>query len=280
MLAPAALPERYSQWNNQHGAPFGRGDPKKTMWNLFRSRRSVEELRGPFSVQINNTTREFEYPWAFEAANLSPGMHVVELGGGLSGFQFVLDSGGCHVVNVDPGMEANGRGWPCDSAAMKKLNCLFGTHVELRNTTIENAGLADDSVDRVFSISVIEHLTDQDIVGAMKNVHRCLKVGGLFILTVDLFLNLDPFCSRSRNEFGCNQNIRWMVELGDWELVTGSPTELFGFDSFQADTIVSNMDKYLIGRYYPAMVQCLVLKKISSNIKNYLDRRLEMGSFR
>src|SRR5262249_36139669 len=203
------------QWNNRHGAPFGRPIPRKRIWDFFRPRKSVEQLRGPFSIQINNTTREFEYPWAYESAQLKPGMHVLEFGGGLSGFQFALGQIGCDVVNVDPGLEAKGRGWPCDPASMERLNDFFGTHVELRNTTIENAKLGEGTMDRAFSISVIEHLTDEDIVDAMRCVHRCLKVGGLFILTVDLFLNLSPFCSRLSNEFGRNQNIRWLTELGN-----------------------------------------------------------------
>jgi SAM-dependent methyltransferase len=261
MLAQAALPERYRQWNERHGAPFGRPVPKRRLLDYFQRPKSREQLQGPFSIQINNTTREFEYPWAFESAQLKPGMRVVELGGGLSGFQFVLDQSGCYVVNVDPGMEAAGRGWPCDSASMERLNRLFGTHVELRNTTIENANLGNNSADCVFSISVIEHLTDPEIANAMKYVHCCLKPGGLFILTIDLFLNLHPFCSRLSNEFGRNQNIRWMIELENWEIVNGTRAQLFGFESFSADAILSNLEKYLIGRYYPVMVQCLVLMK-------------------
>src|SRR5690349_1901188 len=149
MLAPAAVPERYRQWNIRHGAPFGRVIPKKRIWDFFRPRKSVERLRGPFSIQPNNTTREFEYPRAFEAAQLKSGMHVLELGGGLSGFQFILDQSGCLVVNVDPGMEAKGRGWPCDPGSMQKLNQLFGTHVELRNTTIEDAKPGERTMDCV-----------------------------------------------------------------------------------------------------------------------------------
>jgi SAM-dependent methyltransferase len=252
MLAPATLPERYRKWNDTHGAPFGRPNPKRRLLDYFRRPKSPEQLRGPFSIQSNNTTREFEYPWAFESALLKAGMRVVDLGGGLCGFQFVLDHCGCRVVNVDPGMEAKGRGWPCD---------LFGTHVDLRNTTIEKANLDDNSVNCVFSISVLEHLADADITTVMKHVYRCLKPGGLFILTVDLFLNLYPFSSRLSNEFGRNQNIRSMTGLENWDLVAGNREQLFGFESFSADAILSNLENYLIGRYYPVLAQCLVLKK-------------------
>jgi SAM-dependent methyltransferase len=261
MLAPSTLPKRYRDWNDTHGAPFGRPIPKKHLLDYFLPAKLPEQLGGPFSIQPNNTTREYEYPWAFEAANLRSGMQVLDLGGSLCGFQFVLDKSGCDVINVDPGIEAQGRGWPCDFASIEKLNRLFGTHVELRNCTIENANLSKCSMDRVFSISVIEHLTDNDIMNVMKHVHRCLKPGGLFVLTIDLFLNLRPFCSRLQNEYGRNRDIRFMTELESWEIVIGNPKELFGFSPFSVDSILSNLEKYLIGQY-PVLVQCLVLRKV------------------
>ena len=129
---------------------------------------------GPFSIQRNNTTRTFEYPWAFHAAALKPGMQL-EIGGGLSGFQFVLDRNGCKVVNVDPGMEATGVGWPCDDATMGEMNRLFGTSVELRNTVVTNAGLESSSFDRAFSISVLEHLPTAEIEDAIRAVFVVLS---------------------------------------------------------------------------------------------------------
>ena len=73
-----------------------------------------QSLRGPFTIQDNNTTRRAEYPWAYFATPLEPGLQVLELGGSLAGFQFVLDRAGCRVTNVDPGNESHGRGWPVD----------------------------------------------------------------------------------------------------------------------------------------------------------------------
>ena len=158
MLAPAKIPPSFSNWNNSNGAPYGHH--VKGLWwkkRLFPAE-VIEKLRGPFAIQSNNETRTFEYPWAFYAADLQPRMSVLEVGGGLAGFQFVLDRYGCGVVNVDPGMFT--AGCPCDNTLIEKLNRRFGTRVELRNTTIEKAGLQDEQFDRVFSISVIEHLPE------------------------------------------------------------------------------------------------------------------------
>ncbi len=258
MLATKSLPENYRHWNLVHGAPHGY---TRHRWSLFRSLipdSLWERMRGPFAFQGNNSIRAFEYPWAFHAAGLEPGMKVLEIGGGLSGFQFVLGSMDCRVVNVDPGMEK--LDWPCNPEFMEILNKRFGTDVQLRNTTISNAALEDDAYDRIFSISVIEHLDEREIQNIMNHAYRCLKPGGLFLMTIDLFLNLAPFTGRLENEYGGNRNVRWIAELMPFEVVEGELSELFGYDGFDPERILSNLDKYLIGQY-PALSQCLVLRK-------------------
>ena len=256
MIASLKLPERYAEWNHRYGAPHGRVVRRRK--RIFSSAETVDRLRGPFAIQINNTTRTFEYPWAFEAGRLQPGFQVLEIGGGLGGFQFVLDQHQCHVTNVDPGMEVEG--WPCNAQSLDKLNRLFGTRVRLLNTTIAQASLPDAGFDRVFCISVIEHLSQTEAHSSMLQAHRCLKPGGLFIMTADLFLNLKPFCSRLANQYGSNQNLRDLIHEDKWTLFEGERSCLYGFAEFDHDRILGNLENYLIGNY-PTLVQCLVLQK-------------------
>ncbi len=258
MLAPSSLPEKFIQWNVRHGAPFGRS----SVWKERCLPRTLyERYRGPFAIQPNNTSREFEYPWAFYAMPLKRGQRVLEIGGGLSGFQFVLAQEGCSVVNVDPGMEAKGKGWPCDVESMNKLNNLFGTSVDLRNTVLTEANLKPESFDRVFSISVLEHLPDEEIEEAIQCAFNCLVPGGYLILTVDLSLDIAPFTTRQSNIYGKNINIKWLVNIAPFSLICGNPSELHGFTEFEPDFIQSNLSSYLIGRGYPTLTQCLVLQK-------------------
>src|SRR6266404_5013264 len=93
MLAPSVIPNSYKQWNAKHGAPYGRPLRYFRFREPFMSEEQIRRARGPFSIQINNSTREFEYPWAFEAGNLQPRMKVLEIGGGLSGFPTVEAAG-------------------------------------------------------------------------------------------------------------------------------------------------------------------------------------------
>ncbi len=55
--------------------------------------------------------------------------------------------------------------------------------------------------------------------------------------------------------------MRALVESEDWEMIMGKQEELFGFDEFEADRVQSRSEKYMIGRDYPALVQCVVLRK-------------------
>jgi len=259
MLAPRELPAKYRHWNLVHGAPHGYTRKRIGVFKKVIPKNIWERFRGPFAIQGNNPTRTFEYPWSFYSASLKPGMRVLEIGGGLSGFQFVLSKMGCSVVNVDPGME--NLGWPCNQESINTLNRRFKTNVELRNAAVSESNLEEESYDRAFSISVIEHLPDDEITEVMKHTYCSLKPGGLFIMTIDLFLNLLPFTQRECNEFGKNRNVRWITEQFSFEITVGNTEDLFGFPNFNSQHIQSNLEKYMIG-YYPVLTQCLVLRKI------------------
>ena len=263
MIAPKTLPKNFKIWNKKYGAPFGRPlfkSPrlKKLLpWKLYR------KYAGPFFLQPNNTTREFEYPWAFYATPIMAGQRILEIGGGLSGFQFVLDKLGCKVINVDPGQDAaTSKGWPSPgTSTMATLNHLFGTSVELRNTIVKYANFELQSFDRIFSISVVEHLPDEEIEDIMSITFDCLKPGGYFILTVDLFLNIVPFASQQTNQYGKNINVKHLVEIAPFVLVQGNRFELNGYPEFNSDKIQNNLKTYYIGRKYPTLIQCIVLQK-------------------
>jgi SAM-dependent methyltransferase len=260
MLARRALPEEYRRWNRRHGAPFGHPVHGLGLLRRLLPERVLTRMRGPFGIQPNNTVREFEYPWAYFASPVRPGLDVLDIGGGFGGFQFALARQGCRVVNVDPGMAAIGVGWPCDESSMRRLNRLFGTSVQLRNTVIERAGLADRTFDVAYSISVLEHLPPEELVTTFTEVYRVLRPGGLFVMTVDLFLNIAPFTSIPHNKFGTNIDLRWLLGQAPFELAVGTPSELHGFEGFAAERVLSNLGDLLVGAY-PALCQCLVLRK-------------------
>jgi hypothetical protein len=94
----------------------------------------------------------------------------------------------------------------------------------------------------------------------MKEVHRVLRPGGHFVMTVDLFLNIAPFTSTPRNKFGMNVDLRWLLAQAPFELAAGTLSELYGFEGFSTEWVLSNLADLLVGAY-PAVCQCLVLHK-------------------
>jgi hypothetical protein len=261
MIAPRNLPPAYVAWNRRWHAPYGRDLRGARHLRRYAPRLAWKTL-GPFAAQGNNDTRTFEYPWAFFATPLKSGMRAMDIGGSLAGFQVALDKAGLEVHNIDPGLEAAGVGWPVDQTSIATMNTLFGTHVSLHHCTIDNAHLAADSFERAFCVSVLEHLTPDEFAVTLDCVWQALTMGGLFVITADLFLDLCPFTRRTTNEWGTNAPIgQWIARPG-WTLVTGTATELYGSPTFEAQRIQERLSEYFVGRYYPVLTQCLVLQKV------------------
>lgn len=267
MIARRTIPKHYKEWNRKWGAPFGKSFYRWTR-ELPRGQRYLDRilfhripsLCGPFAFQPNNTIREVEYPWAFFSTTILRGMEVLEIGGGLSGFQFVLSMCGCNVTNVDPGLESSGRGWFVDKKVISKLNRAFHTNVVLHKCSLKEAPLKKESFDRIFSISVLEHIPEREVQEIIKIAFHILKPGGYFVITLDLFLNLKPFTSREANQYGTNISVRALVEAQPFVLVYGDKKELYGYDEFDKDYILSNLDNLYIGSY-PALSQLIILQK-------------------
>jgi SAM-dependent methyltransferase len=256
----SALPD-FSAWNERWQAPFG---PSWAGELSLEERLAPDTARtiGPFAFQPNNTTRAVEYPWAFGMADVD-GRRVLELGGALSGFQFVLAQTGADVTNVDPfvdyGSEAESPDEP--EVLHARMNEIFGTTVRLERSTLFEARLPSDAFDYAFCISTLEHLAKDEIDRVTREVGRVLRPGGRFVLTVDLFLDVTPFAASARNRWGTNVSVRDVVERSGMRLVVGDRRELVGFPEFDPERIRAGLDQYYVGEGYPTLVQMLVLEK-------------------
>jgi 2-polyprenyl-3-methyl-5-hydroxy-6-metoxy-1,4-benzoquinol methylase len=284
VLAPRPLPSSFVAWNRRWRAPYGPAGiediPLSRRFPPLRARRL-----GPFAFQHNNSTRVAEYPWAFLVATVVPELSAVDIGGGLSGLQFVLARHGARVTNVDPFQDYGAGDYAKFTATPEvlhaHLNRCFRTHVELRRTTLAGAGLPEESIDRVYSISVVEHLDEEALRLTVTEVERVLRPGGLFVLTADLFLDLAPFTPRPQSRYGRNVSIASLVEMSGLVLAWGRPDELLGFRGFDAKTIQSNLERYLVGSPHPVLAQLVVLRKPGLDLArgalrpDVLDRPLE-----
>jgi SAM-dependent methyltransferase len=259
MIARRQLPAPYKAFNHRWHAPLGPPAGRRARILGTRSKAGIR-LRGPFAWQPNNTTRAFEFPWAYEQVmGFGRGLTVLEIGGGMSGLQFVLAHEGQQMINVDPGLQARGRGWELNGDFHRRLQEVFAAPVDLRPSTIGAADVPDASVDVILSVSTIEHFTPEDLLELCEHIQRVLRPGGHAVLTIDLFLDLVPFTRRDRNEWGTNIDVRALVERSGLELVVGDPAELYGFDAFDAEAVQSRLTELLTGTV-ASLVQCVVAR--------------------
>ncbi len=254
MLARRDVPPAYQEWNNTWGSPWGhraraapfdggRSEtlteyldrlPERVRTPILRNPR-LNRTRGPFAFQPNTSTRGYEYPWAFHQVHELGPSRVLEIGGALSGLQFVLAKSGHEVHNVDPFLDYGTGQYETDPIVEHAaLNRSFGTHVVLHRSTLPEANLTGQ-FSAVLCISTIEHLSEEDIASTLARAKEVLAPGGLLVLTVDLFLNLEPFSDRKTNQWGNNTSIAWLEELVGFEMVVGIRSELYGYPEILGD---------------------------------------------
>jgi Methyltransferase domain len=274
MIGRKELPAAYTEWNEKWGAPFGflgnrdfrAGREPDGSLRLADSDPGSPEV-GPFGFQPNSSTRIYEYPWAFFAADLEPGMRTLDIGGGISGFQFVLAQQGCAVTNVDPTARADYNTWSDSGSVVLSperhalLNRVFNTDVRLVAERIQDADLEPDSFDRMFCLSVIEHVEPDEAVRMLTTAATLLRPGGRALLTIDLFLDLRPFGVLTRNRWGTNIDVGALVKDSGLTLVYGDPRELLGMREFDFDRVVRLLPELLISASYPVLTQTLILEK-------------------
>ena len=263
MLGRRKLPQAYRAWNLKWGAPFGRPSAHGLSLRQRLESKSAASF-GPFAFQPSNLTRAFEYPWSFFAGHIRPGMRVLDVGGGLFGMQFVLALSGCSVTNVDPSAKTGSSGpfsgWGLSPKTHRRMNRIFGTDVRLVADSVENARLPAASFDRVYCLSVLEHLPFRDARRAIAAIERLLAPEGLLLLTVDLFLDVVPFGVMRRNVWGWNHDVYRLLRGSKLALASGARSELLGFPEFDFDRVVRLVPRLLIG-HYPCVSQAMALRR-------------------
>ena len=144
--------------------------------------------QGIFGAWAENPgTRGWEYPWCIVHSGVrAGGLSVLDAGCGGSDFPFYLASLGNRVCGVDS------QGTPGKKAQFginRDLREKWGVDVEQRVEDIRRMSWTSDSFDRVFCISVLEHLeTSAEVSLAIRELVRVLAPGGLLVVTTDFFL--------------------------------------------------------------------------------------------
>ena len=267
MLARRELPDEYRRWNDRWGVPFGRHrlpvqllERSGALGRVALARPALRRWSGPFAFQWNTRTRTYEYPWVRGQLVRAGARRVLEIGGALSGLQFALAADGMSVCNVDPFLDYGSGAYEIDPAAEHAmLNRVFGTTVELCRTTLPEAR-PTGPFDAAVCVSTLEHLRPADIEETLAVVRDVVVPGGIVVLTVDLFLDLDPFTDVEENRWGRNVPVAWIEELLGGELVVGDRTELLGYPEFDVRHVLTELGSLTMGSEYPQLAQLAVVR--------------------
>lgn len=233
--------------------------------SFITSRPFVQRGRGPFAFQGNSSTRAYEYPWTYSRLSRKEHSRILEIGGGLSGLQFVLSREGHEVHNTDPFVDFGQGGYNVDAVREhSKINRLFGANVVLHPSTLREAHL-EPPFDEAYCVSTIEHMDTADIETTLNEVSALLIPGGQFVLTIDLFLNVRPFTTRETNRWGQNVSVAWIEETLGFDLMTGDRRELYGYDAFSADWVLSHLEDYAVNPESAQLAQLVTFQAPASS---------------
>ena len=170
---------------------------------LLRSRR-LQSMTG-----YDHWLRAWEYPWAVESAAMGPPVQrILDVGGGGSPFAPWMASQGHEAHVVDPSLDQGrwfawdpGRGAWRNARTLAKqatfrvagIRTLWGlpkdggaSRLHYHPFTADRMDFPDGHFDRVFCLSVIEHIPHDLWPACMREFVRVLKPGGRLVVTMDM----------------------------------------------------------------------------------------------
>lgn len=138
----------------------------------------------PGELQIISPLKRLELAEALAVLDVERGAVVLDLccGSGLPGQIIARRAGRVIGIDINPHQIADA-GW-------HRRHSRIGHRVNLVRADAERLPLMDGTVDVCLSLCSIEHLTDADL--ACREVHRVLRPGAAFVLTVDSLGSVPP----------------------------------------------------------------------------------------
>ena len=167
----------------------------EALWKLFCRfyRKKSKKFTNDILLRSNRlwSIKYWEYPWAITNSRLVRRMKILDVGSGWSLFPMYLARHEHQVDAID-----------IDEEQMTKISPFLariqGAEIKYRVQNVLNMDYEDETFDRVFCISVLEHIEEEEVGGKRVNYHRrnldtkavsemlrVLKPSGLLLMTVD-----------------------------------------------------------------------------------------------
>ena len=177
--------------NSPGGCLFNNGPAllmqlKQTKVLNYLERISKIERQSQFRV-LKYWNRRWEYPFILSIGDtFNPKGYVLDAGAGQSLMPFLLQNKERNIIALDID---DGSFYPEDSLRTwyLQMNNSLDSKIKFVNGNLEWTNFINSYFDFIYSISVLEHLSDP--VSGLMELWRILKPGGIIALTIDISLD-------------------------------------------------------------------------------------------
>jgi len=136
---------------------------------------------------LHTWSRQWEYPFVFSEVERYAGAHssrpieILDAGSGITFFPYflkqIIDAASLACCDSDPALPE----------MIRAINSRMGTDVKFLHKDVRDTGLANNSFDIVYCVSVLEHTKNYGEI--IKEFVRLLKDNGILIVTFDVSLD-------------------------------------------------------------------------------------------
>ena len=134
-------------------------------------------------------SRLWEYPYAIISSELKKGMKCADMGCGMTPFSIYLkEISGCQVVGVDCEIFPAGTRYKAFGVSLEFIE---RTGLKIIQSGLDAVPLKSNSFDRVFCLSVIEHLDPETAQRGVREMARIVRPGGVMVITLDVNMMSD-----------------------------------------------------------------------------------------
>jgi len=152
----------------------------------------------PDYPHVLHWSRQVEWPWSIVETNLEPHHDCLEVGGAGTPLKYLI----AKLCRSLTSTEIDPKAIP---QIQEQINNQGFKNIHQVEADVRNLPFPDNSFDRVFCISVVEHI-EKDRDKAIKELIRVLKSKGVLILTMDVALtNAGKGNNFYVDEMGCLQ---------------------------------------------------------------------------
>jgi SAM-dependent methyltransferase len=154
----------------------------------------LNQARYPWAVPLFGKpaiygSRLWEYPYAIISSDIEKGMKCADIGCGMTPFPIYLkEISGCQVVGIDSEIFPTGTRYKAFGVSLEFVE---RTGLKIVPSGLDAIPLKSNSFDRVFCLSVIEHLDPETTERGLHEMARIVKPGGRVTITVDVNMMSD-----------------------------------------------------------------------------------------